>query len=267
VLVGTYSSPASASSRLIPHTLAWRLHCAGRIELALHSVGYPAPDDHEIFEHHRGRRLVELEARDLTAVSLGQHSAATDAEVGVQITSCGVDRIQPVAAIEEDAFAVPVAPVGDAAMLEPGRPGADRSALVGLRIERPEFSARLGIEGRHPRVHRGQVENAIDHDRSGLERTRPRLVFGERSLAGFPRPGDLQLADVVDRDLIGGGVLGVRLIRSDERPAGCGWFLPACDCAQNQSGGDKQGLHGTRSTSTVTMSMPEYFRWRTVEAK
>ena len=80
-------------------------------------------------------------------MSLGEQDAAAIAEVRVRFTSRGVDGIQPVAAVEEDARGVPVAPVGNAPVLEAGRSRADRSTLVCSRIEGPAFRIRLGVEG------------------------------------------------------------------------------------------------------------------------
>ena len=89
-----------------------RLHGAGRVKLSLHPVGHAAAHDHQVFEHHRRRGLVELETGHLPAMSLGQQDAPALAKVRVQLTVLSIDRVQPITAVEEDAGVVPVSPVG-----------------------------------------------------------------------------------------------------------------------------------------------------------
>ena len=62
----------------------------------------------------------------------GQENAPALAEVRNQRTGRGVDRVQPVATVEENARVVSVTPPGDAPVLQAGRWRALWSAFVGL---------------------------------------------------------------------------------------------------------------------------------------
>ena len=103
-----------------------RLHDAGRVVEALDAVGDAAADDDEILEHDRRGRLVEGVTHDLPAEPVGQRNPAAVAEVGDELSGVCIEGVQPVAAVQEQPDVVAVAPVRDAAMLEPARAATPR---------------------------------------------------------------------------------------------------------------------------------------------
>ena len=170
----------------------------------LNAVGYTASDDDQILEDHRRRRLVELFSGHFVWESLGQDDLTVIAERRHELAALGVDRVELVATIEEDAHVLTVTMDRNAAVLEATRRCPARPALVRPRVERPELRPRSRIQGDHARVHRGDIQGVVDHQRGHLEAPGPGAVFLERKFAGFPLPGDLELVDVLQRDLRGG---------------------------------------------------------------
>ena len=152
------------------------------------------------------------------AMALGQHNASAFAEAGIQLTAPGVNGIQAVAAIEEDARFASAAPVGDATVLEAARSRTLGSTFVGLWIEGPQLDARLRVEGRHSGVHSREVQNVAHHDGRCLEWSRPGPILLQWLLVRLPLPDDFQTAYVGNRDFLGRGILGVRLIGPDVPP-------------------------------------------------
>ncbi len=224
-----------------------RLHGTGRVELPLYPVWHAAPHDHQVLEHHRRRGLVELVAGHRAAVALGQHDAAAVAEACVRFAGRGIDRVQPVAAVEKNPCLVPVAPAGDSPVLETTRHRAPGAAYISPGIEDPQRSARLRVESRHARVRRRNVQDVPDHDGRCLELARPGAVLLEGHLVRRPLPDDLQFVHVGDRDFPGRGILGVRLVRADVRPLDHGARVPGIRKGGGNEGGERKGSGGNRS--------------------
>ena len=236
------------------------LHGSRRVEFPLHTVRHATPDDHQVLEHHRRRGLVELVAAYLAAMPFGQQHAAGLAEGHIQVAGRCVDSVQPIAAVKEDARVLTAAPVGDAPVLEAGGPCADRSALIGPRVERPEFRACLRVERRHPRVHGGEVEDIPDHDGCRLKGTRSGAVRLEVGLVGLPFPDDLQLADVGSRDFPDRRVLGVRLVGANKRPTRRDARLAgAPDGGGYQGSGGQEALHELESHGECRLTLESSF--------
>ena len=182
------------------------------------------------------------------AMALGQQYASALAEAPVRLARGGIDCVQPVAAVEEDAVGVAAAPVGDAAVLEAPRSHPLASSPVGLGIEDPQLGARLCVKGRHAHLHGGEVEDIADHYWRRLERARPSPVLLQGFLIRLPLPDDLEFADIGGRDLVSMGVLGMCRPGADMPPFGhAGRFLSTCEGAGDESGGRDESLHGRRS--------------------
>ena len=189
-----------------------------RVEPFLDAVRHAAPDDDEVVEDNRRRRLVEHLVRHRVREILGQQHLAVIAEGRDRRAVGRVERIQAVAAVDEDAHVAARAPHRDAPVLEAARGPAVRPGAPRLGVERPELLAGLGVQRDDPRVHRRHVDDVVDHQRHRLEAAgaRPELLVGQ--LVRLPRPGDLELLDVRGVDVGDRRVLGRRLLGADEGP-------------------------------------------------
>ena len=195
-----------------------RLHRTRCVEPVLHAVGYPAPDDNELLEDDRRRRLVELLAGHLVREPVGQQHLPVVAEPPDELARLRVEGVEAVAAVEEDPHVVARAPHRHAAMFEAARAGATWAGAIGFGVERPQLLAGVGIERDDARVHRRQIYDVVDHQRHRLKAARPRPELLERQLTRLPFPGDLELVDVGQVDVVHRGVFRVRLLRADVPP-------------------------------------------------
>ena len=176
-----------------------------------------AADDHQVLVHHRRRVELEVAALDRPDQVLAQVQHPVLAERRHHLAALGVDAEQAVAARQEDAQVVAIPPHRDAAMPESTADG--RHAVgVGPRIEDPLLGARHGVQRGDAVVVGAHVDRAVHHDRRAGEvsghgaELRPRPIFGP------PRPGHLQLVDVLRRHRIRRRVPGVGGVRPDVRP-------------------------------------------------
>ena len=81
--------------------------------------------------------MVEFKTRNLASVALCQQNASARAEAGVQRTGRGIDSVEAVAAVEENAFGAVLAPICDTAVFESTRPRTLGPSFVGFGIECP----------------------------------------------------------------------------------------------------------------------------------
>ncbi len=171
-----------------------------------------------------GQRLRVGQARsvDRTSEAAAQIDGAVGPEVRIQAAGAGVHGDeQQVVGRDEDArvTARVVLPVRHPAML-PAHVGGAFEPIVGAGVVRPDQLAGAGVERRHLPEGGARVDQSPDHQRGGLERTgADRLVAG-RDLGRErpPSPGDLQLGEVLRRDLVQRRVLGVGRVRPERPP-------------------------------------------------
>ena len=203
-----------------------RLHRAGGVEPLLDAVGHAAPHDDEVLEDHRWRRLVEHLVGHRVREALGQQHPAAVAEAGHQGAVGRVQRVEAVAAVDEDPHVpararLPVRgrrPDRHAAVLEAAGRAALRARAPRLGIERPQLLAGLGVEGDHPRVHGRHVDDVVDHQGHDLEAAGPGAEGLVGQLVGLPGPGDLEPADVRGVDVGERRVLRRPLVGPDVGP-------------------------------------------------
>ncbi len=193
-----------------PHRLA-RAHVVGAhvsVRPTARGLLERAPRDHDVLVDRRRRRDARAE-RGLLLEAVAVFGAKVDrpalTEVGTGPARARVDRHEPaVDGAEDDA---PRAgslgqglafPVGDAAMRVPLAHRLSR-----LRVEGPELSAGLGLEGDDPRGRGREVQHSPDQDRGrGEARLEGRQVAAECYLPRVVGPGALELPHVVAVDVV-----------------------------------------------------------------
>ena len=213
------------------------LHFAGAGVEAAHVAGVglaagerrvldDAADDHGVAGDRQRLRVGEPGAVDGAAQRRAQVDGAVRSEVRVLPAGAGVQRHQQqVVRGDEDAGVVApaVLPVGDATMLPP-HVGGPVEPVVGPRVVRPDELAGARVERRHLSERRAQVDQPADHQRHRLERAGTDLfpLAGDLGLDRRPAPRDLQIGEVLRRDLRERGVFGVRRVVAEVAPLGVG---------------------------------------------
>ena len=192
------------------------LHRPGRVVLALDTVRDSTADDHQVVVDHRGRGLVVLFGRHFSPVPLGEQDAAVVPEARDQLAGGGIDRVEAGAAVEKQVQLVPVAPERQAPLVKTSRARAAGRVFVDPRIVDPLLVPGVGVERHHARERRGKVERVVDHQRRRLKAAGTGVR--QRRLARIPRPGDLQLADVREIDVVQRRMLGMGLVAADVGP-------------------------------------------------
>ena len=192
-------------------------------------VLHDAADDDGVAGNGQGLRVSEARAVERTPQRCAQVDRAVRAEAGVLLAGAGVQRHeQQVVRGDEDArvVALVIIPVGHAAVL-PAHVGGPVEPVVGLRVVRPGQLAGARVERRHLPEGRAQVDHAVDHQRHRLERARTDVLAlaGDFGLDGAPAPGDLEVVEVLRRDLIERGVLRVGRVVAEVAPLGVGLRL------------------------------------------
>ena len=185
-------------------------------------VLHDAPDDHRVAGDGERLGVREAGAIDRPPQRGAQIHGAVGAEVRVLLARPRVEgHEQQVVGGDEDARVVArvVLPVGDAAVL-PAHVGGPVQPVVGLRVVGPDQLAGPGVERRDLPERRAQVDQPSDHQRHRLERAGPDLLAHPRDvgLDRPPAPGDLQVGEVVGRDLVQRGVLRVRSVAAEVPP-------------------------------------------------
>src|SRR5215831_16360294 len=102
---------------------------------------------------------------------------------------------EPVATVQKDVQSAVVPPESRASQL----PTACRQELtefVSFAIKPPEFLAGNRVQCRNIVVGGSDVENAVDHERRGLEKTGRGVIFRQRRFPMFPLPDDFQSLDI-----------------------------------------------------------------------
>ena len=218
-----------------------------------------AADDDRVAGDGQGLRVREAGTVDRAAQRGAQVDGAVRAEVGVLLAGAGVERDeQQVVGGDEDAGVVAraVLPVGDAAVL-PAHVGGPVQSIVGLRVVRPDELAGARVERRDLSERGAQVDHAVDHQRHRLERTGSDVLpfAGDLGLDGPPAPGDLQVVEVLRRDLIQRRVLRVGGVVSEVAPLGVGTRL---SCRESRHGQreerEQQGRSGRAETQPSALS-------------
>ncbi len=190
------------------------------------AVLHDAAHDDGVADHGQRLRMGEPRPVDGPSEAAAQVHRAVGPEVGVQAAGAGVHgHQQQVVGGDEDAgvAALVVLPVRHPAVL-PAHVGRPFEAVVGARVVRPDQLAGARVEGRDLPEGGADVDQPADHQRRGLEGAgADGLVLG-RDLARdrAPPPRDLQLGEVLGRDLVERRVLGVGGVRP-ERPPFADW--------------------------------------------
>ena len=164
------------------------------------AVADPSADDQHVAagSHGRGDAVAQV------GILVGQHALlevddAVDAEVGVELMRFGVDAEETPELIgEQDALALAVGPIGEAAVVVE----VDALGDVELGVELPELRTGVGIERQHAVEHGDDVKNAVDEQRRGLERRAGGKLGAVTGVAVVVDPCDLELADVAFVDLV-----------------------------------------------------------------
>ena len=168
-----------------------------------------------------------------------QIDGAVAAEAGNRDAGLRVERLHPVAGRDVDDApigAVGARPVGDAAA------GAVANRVLAappfVLAVHPQHFAVVGVEGDDGAPHAGRrVQHAIDEQRRG----RIQRVGARAEEVGLQPPGDLQLAEVVLRDLVGGRVAVARQVAAVGRPCRR-WSLMPAPAPRSRRGGDAAGV-------------------------
>ena len=134
----------------------------------------------------------------------GEVDLAAVPERGIGFPGDGIDRDEPPAAVQEDPpLAVTVLPQRDSPVHET-RPVRHLSPLGDPGVVGPLDFAGVRVEGDDLVVGGADVHHPVTDDRGVLETARPHRVVrhrqpgpAERSLAGIPLPGELQVGHVL----------------------------------------------------------------------
>ena len=168
-------------------------------------------EDEEVFEDHRWGVVTDVEVEDVGVEAVFVGDAAVFAESGDGDAGFGVEGVEVVAGGVEDAVVVfAVGPVGEAAVDAAG------AGAVVLGVEAPDEFSGFGVEGGGVDGVGGEVDEAVDDDGVALD--------GVAGVAGFPGPGDFEVADVGAVDLVEGGVVGAGVVAVVGLPLGVGGF-------------------------------------------
>ena len=177
-----------------------RLHPPQRIG-QLHAVGHLAANDDQVSIDDRRRALGDVREVAHPRQALVEWHRAAVAERGDRLAGGGIQHEQAMPAVEEQAQpAAVVAPHGRAAQF----PAAARQHLaqfVGGAIEAPELATGLGVERGNAVVRSRDVEDAVDHQRRGLELAGSGAVVREPGFPVLPLPRRLQPRHVAGVDV------------------------------------------------------------------
>ena len=146
-------------------------HVARRRQLVPRSVADHGPDDHDVADDDRRGHQLVFAARHVAPDALECVDRTADPESFDRPAGACVERPEVgIAGREEDARRLAVGPVGDAPRVEAGvrRP----VALPHLGVEAPQRFARGRVDRGGLAEGRLDIENAVHHDRRGLERCR-----------------------------------------------------------------------------------------------
>ena len=173
-------------------------HVAADVLLGVEGVA------HRLAHHDRvaddGRRAAPAVARALGQTGL-QVDPPVVAEIAERLAGGGIERVQPFAAVGDDAPLGPVGPEGDAAVPRPAEAG--RRLLE--RLLHPDGLAGRRIPGLDQADRVRRVDDAVDHQRRRAVRVAVAEVrddVEDRLVDRRAGPGDLQLVHVAGIDLI-----------------------------------------------------------------
>ena len=143
------------------------------------------------------------------------HAAAVP-EVGEQLAGVGMQGVHVLAALGDDAGLVPVRPVGDAA-------GAGPAHVVGAPVRRLHPAGLAGghVEGLDEADGVRHVAGVAHDERGGggdVREPEVRVHLEVGRIDDRPAPGDLELPDVVGRDLVEGRVLRAAEVGAEASP-------------------------------------------------
>ena len=229
---------------------------SGRHLLCQNHVGHRRTDDHGVTEHQR-RRLRRQREQVLDGApvpvrpgnTVHQIDSSAIPEVGYWPACRGIDRDQePITRRPHDASVALVLPIRHTTMT----PGDDRrcARFVCLGVIGPQRLAGPGVDGRSLVQRGAQIQDASDHQRRRDQKRRSRsgavdiriptlrVLHGQRiehlcrrsqpRASAFalrkmgvdrrPPPGDLELLEVLTRDLIQRGVLRAAYITTVAAP-------------------------------------------------
>ena len=145
----------------------------------------------------------------------------------------------------------PVLVHGDAAL-------ADVEALVGGVVVVPDLMAGARIDGPDVVGH-GEVEDAVDQQRRGLDR---------RRLVGLKGPGEREVADILRRDLCERAVAAAGVVAVIAGPAVGGWIEQLCGsrfCATARAAPASSGNNAASAASQSALHefhVVETFQYR-----
>ena len=215
----------------LPGAHVERAHVAADVLLREERVAHRLAHDDRVA--HDGRSAAPAVACSLGQARLQIHPSVV-AEVAKRLTGGGIERVQPLAPVGDDAPLGPVGPEGDAAVPRPpeaGRPLLERllhpDGLAGRRI--PRFDQADGVR---------RVDDAVDHQRRravGVVVAEIRNDVENRLVDRGAGPRDLQLIHVAGIDLVERRVLR----RADVGRIGAP--LPVDRALLGERGGDGAG--------------------------
>src|SRR6185503_3572625 len=195
-------------------------------------AGGVAGDDDDVADDDRAGRIAEAAGQRLVLEEV-EAGPSVIAEVGIDLPGLGVQRVEILAADDDDPLIAAALPVIDAARARAGR----LFFGAGERLLLPDGGAGRRIERADEAVRVLRVEHAVDEDRRGSE-IAVDVQIGERLLQLVvdrgPPPGDLQLLDVVPGDLIERGIAGERLVAAEVAPLGARLRADGDDAGDDQ---------------------------------
>ena len=196
-------------------------HVARRIVAVRQPIADAVAEDHQVLVDDRRRRVRVVLLVDRPDEPLAQvEHAVRRRSVSTRRAGGRVEADQVIAAVDEDAQLVAVggvAPRRDAAVHEAGAVGR-LAVLVGLRIERPQLGAGLGVQRDDAVVRRAEVQHVVDHQRRRLEVAGARAERGRAPSRRRPFPRDAEPRDRRRVDVGQRRVLHPALIAAVERP-------------------------------------------------
>ena len=169
---------------------------AGSRRLALRD---PHGQYQEVFIYDPGRVGDQIQVADIAPESRLEIDAAVMPEFADRAAAPRVHGKQACPGGQENAAVRAIVPMGHAA----GKIAAGGGRTVPKGIESPQLTARCSVEGEMVQLGRRAIEDAADHDRTGLHL---RIVV-RICPASLVDPGCFQAMGVCRRDLIEGGVL------------------------------------------------------------
>ena len=163
------------------------------------TLGDPHGEYQEVLMDDAGRVGDQVQVADIAPKARLEIDAAVMPEFADRTAAPRIQGKQACPGGQEDAPVRTIVPKGHAA----GKIAAGGGCSVLKRIESPQFSARRGVQGEMVQLRRCAIEDAADHDRTGLH-LRPVVRI---SPACMVDPGCFQAMNIGRRDLIEGGVL------------------------------------------------------------